>query len=678
MTPFREYQLYKQFLSDCIPETSQKVPKDMFLKNDTWEEWMIEKLDLDYFIYRNTCFLTKNKYVRTAFKFYVLYMLTEGAWSMSTYFEAYRPLVRIAEEFINECYPDLNSLLIPDRKIILNAWHEYVVSKHPESAFRYRIALDGSKTTYHSLLYNLMDNMIDTLSEWTLTYSGSVWDSDLWTITKLADYGISYVKSTDHRKMNFKCIFNTSFRRIAKEYFKQRLLSGVNCTWGTAQTYLVTVSRFMNFYSDMYPERTGFEELDRDDIRMFIESMTGGKQTSKSIGQYVNFNLRIIRSFLTYIQVEEFEGAPQQNVRKLVRQEDFPSYRWSENFNDNRYVPEYVLCQLLKHAHTLPDDTKLIVLIMLNTGLRISDTLEITYEALCYHENTYWLEVPVIKTRIKKIQLPISDELADLIKERITEMKRRYAEKNNPNHYLFISGRKKNGLPVSQKKVQNDLNTLSTYAHICDKEGNKYHFRNHAFRHTFAVKCLNNGMDIITLQDFLGHASPEMTLVYAKLLDSTRKKIFKEVMKNEVFSFKEGSSLEKEDMGDISPETLERFWMSFKITAIDTPYGTCLQRSEGKCKFASQPPCLTCRGGEPCKDLCIGATPLDISKYEILIKSAESMVQLAERNNKDDMCQENKNLLNIYRNIYEKLADGGIIYGRPERIERLKEGISNG
>ncbi len=276
------------------------------------------------------------------------------------------------------------------------------------------------------------------------------------------------------------------------------------------------------------------------------------------------------------------------------------------------------------------------------------------------------------------MQLPISDELAELIQDRISEMKKRYSEKNNPNHYLFLSERKKNGLPVCQKKVQNDLNMLSTYANICDKEGNRYHFRNHAFRHTFAVNCLNNGMDIVTLQDFLGHASPEITLVYAKLLESTRKKIFKEVMKNEVFSFKKDSTLEKEDIGDISQETLERFWLSFKITAIDTPYGTCLQRSEGKCKFASLPPCLTCRGGEPCKDLCIGATPLDISKYEILIKSAESMVQLAERNNKDDMCQENKKLLNIYRNIYEKLADGGIIYGRPERIERLKEGISNG
>ena len=49
-----------------------------------------------------------------------------------------------------------------------------------------------------------------------------------------------------------------------------------------------------------------------------------------------------------------------------------------------------------------------------------------------------------------------------------------------------------------------------------------------------------------------------------------------------------------------------------------------------------------------------------------------------EKEDIGDMCQENKNLLNIYRSIYEKLADGGIIYGRPERIERLKEDISNG
>ncbi len=37
---------------------------------------------------------------------------------------------------------------------------------------------------------------------------------------------------------------------------------------------------------------------------------------------------------------------------------------------------------------------------------------------------------------------------------------------------------------------------------------------------------LNGGADVLTVQELLAHASPEMTLRYAKLLDDTKRKAF--------------------------------------------------------------------------------------------------------------------------------------------------------
>ena len=61
--------------------------------------------------------------------------------------------------------------------------------------------------------------------------------------------------------------------------------------------------------------------------------------------------------------------------------------------------------------------------------------------------------------------------------------------------------------------------------------------KTHQFRHTYAVKLLNGGVDILTIQELLAHASPEMTLRYAKLLDDTKRKAFESVIYQGAFTF---------------------------------------------------------------------------------------------------------------------------------------------
>jgi Phage integrase family len=43
----------------------------------------------------------------------------------------------------------------------------------------------------------------------------------------------------------------------------------------------------------------------------------------------------------------------------------------------------------------------------------------------------------------------------------------------------------------------------------------------HRLRHTLATEMLNQGVSQRAIQDYLDHSSPDMTAVYAKLLDST-------------------------------------------------------------------------------------------------------------------------------------------------------------
>ena len=227
-----------------------------------------------------------------------------------------------------------------------------------------------------------------------------------------------------------------------------------------------------------------------------------------------------------------------------------------------------------------------------------------------------------------------------------------------------------------QSWVSQNVNNFIRENNIKDEDGSVFHYKNHALRHTFAVKMLNGGADILTVQELLAHASPEMTMRYAKLLDDTKRKVFDNAIKQGIFSFDESTQLKEENNNEIPNDILDMLWTSHKLNAMDTPYGTCLQRANGRCSFAKQPPCLTCNGGAPCKDLCVGAFEGDIQKYEILINSTKSMIESAKTYNRLDMVKENEEILSLYENIYTKISSGNIVYSRLDRIK--KKGDNNG
>ena len=195
----------------------------------------------------------------------------------------------------------------------------------------------------------------------------------------------------------------------------------------------------------------------------------------------------------------------------------------------------------------------------------------------------------------------------------------------------------------------------------------------HEFRHTYAVKLFNNGANILTVQELLAHASPEMTIVYAKLLDDTKRKEFEKIIATDTFEFNQNGDLEKKNEDSFTKEDRHSLWQNHKLNAIDNPYGTCLARLNKKCPFVNEPPCLSCNNGKPCKDLAIGLFDLDQEKYQLHIKTMKKALDMLAQNNRLDMLSKNQQLLEKYIEIEEKIRNSHIIYGRPDKINELRE-----
>lgn len=244
-------------------------------------------------------------------------------------------------------------------------------------------------------------------------------------------------------------------------------------------------------------------------------------------------------------------------------------------------------------------------------------------------------------------------------------------QENNPSGCIFAcyQGARK-GNPLPQKTVAFHLNNLAKKKNILDESGKIFHFKTHQFRHTYAVKMLNGGADILTVQELLAHASPEMTVQYAKVLDDTKRKTFESVIKQGIFSFDStGKFREVGISSEVSSKDIELLWQDYKLNAMDNPFGTCHARLKGTCPYIEAPPCLSCGANQtPCKDLAIGFSELDISKYELHVKTVTMAIDLAIKVERPELVSANKRNLERYQDILSALYEGNIIFGRKKRL----------
>jgi integrase/recombinase XerC len=85
------------------------------------------------------------------------------------------------------------------------------------------------------------------------------------------------------------------------------------------------------------------------------------------------------------------------------------------------------------------------------------------------------------------------------------------------DNILFLT---ENGTPLSHSYVG------KIFRAYVDVSGLDVHATPHAMRHSFAVHLLQNGADLVTIKDLLGHESFDTTKIYLSLTDSHRKSVY--------------------------------------------------------------------------------------------------------------------------------------------------------
>lgn len=536
-------------------------------------------------------------------------------------------------EFLNKYYPEISSIVnIPYGKALLQ-WRSFLIDKGLRinengevSNKKYKIILNQ--------LYSFFTNLYDTRDEY---------EKDIWDCRKIP--GGKITEDNSNYRLDFTGI-PLVFRDLTKRFVKFRT---TNNSYGQCSKDIIALRLFTNNIHIQEPSWKDLTMLSRKHMENYLSWYK--KYTDDWKDAHVQY-LICLRTFFDYIQRAMYPEAPELPSACLLFKEDIPR-KPQKSEDDIKYIPEGVLQQLEDNLeHLIPSEYIPIVILLRASGWRISDVLNLRYDTCLDRTPQGWYlcgDIP--KTQVLNHRVPITDEVHSIVQAVVDEVNEKSTDENNPNHLLFVryDGKRKGRCPQG-RRISDALNRLANIYNITDDQEKIFHFGNHAFRHTKGVELINNGMNILHVQKWMAHASPEMTLRYAKILDTTMRKSWEEATKQGLFKIDETGKPKKIEITDIQNEDLiEWEYIRHNLDAVRMPLGYCMKPKKQECHTQLNP-CLTCR------NLC--TTPDFIPQYELEIQETKSLIERGKAQGRNIWVEKNMSLLERYSDILTVLKEG--------------------
>ena len=263
----------------------------------------------------------------------------------------------------------------------------------------------------------------------------------------------------------------------------------------TVNAYTKDLEEFIDFL-----ESTGAsfnKNIEYTFIRNWIVFLSKNKISPNSINRKIS-SLKAYFKFL--VNIKEIKRSPLRNHTSLRTK--------SKVVNPLNETEMKEVFELFKTSEKELTRDSMIIDILYSTGLRRAELINLKKSDIYFDDQV----IKVLGKRNKERLVPM---LPDLVKKL-----KLYTKNINEDSFLLQS---KNGNKISPSTIYRVVNkylrSISTKTKISP----------HVLRHTFATHILNNGADINSIKEILGHKSLASTQIYTKIKIPT---IVNDYMKN--------------------------------------------------------------------------------------------------------------------------------------------------
>ena len=171
-----------------------------------------------------------------------------------------------------------------------------------------------------------------------------------------------------------------------------------------------------------------------------------------------------------------------------------------------RFLDDAAAAKLARATRAEPDPlARLCVEILARTGIRLSELIGLTVDAVVQIGSAFWLRIPVGKLHNDRY-IPLHPELKTLLDD--------WIDSHRPSGLRSDRLLPEHGRPITKLRVANALARIANDADIG-------HVTPHQLRHTLATQAINRGMSLEAIAALLGHKTLAMTMVYARIADKT-------------------------------------------------------------------------------------------------------------------------------------------------------------
>lgn len=289
---------------------------------------------------------------------------------------------------------------------------------------------------------------------------------------------------------------------MMKADFESNLRYELNRSPLTIEAYLRDLREFESWLEKENSKRV--EDAESLDIRRWLSAITQDGLSARSARR----KTQSLRAFYRFLQKRgEAESNPAADVATAKIAKQLPEFI-------NETDLEEILETTANAADTRGQRDHLILNLLYSTGIRQAELLAINDSHIDFFSEQIVINGKRSKQRIVPAHKSLLREIADWQKSRDKEWPAEADCSDRP--LIAVRGRR-----MSRQTLYNIVNRLLVPAG-CNRKSP------HTIRHSFATAMLNDGADLNSVKEFLGHASLQSTQIYTHLTAAQLRKAYSE------------------------------------------------------------------------------------------------------------------------------------------------------
>lgn len=245
------------------------------------------------------------------------------------------------------------------------------------------------------------------------------------------------------------------------------------------------------------------EEVDAIVVRNYLTSLFKRRLNRKTVSR----KLSSLRTFYKFLERENVvDSNPFVQVTLPKQEKKLPDFFYLEELSE--------LFQVNDLHSPLGQRNQALLELLYATGIRVSECEALKLEQIDFSLNT----IKVIGKGNKERIIPFGQFAKDALYTYIKDGRNKLLEsKKEDTEYVFLNAR---GKPITARGIRYILNRM------IEETALTVRVHPHKFRHTFATHLVNEGADLRTVQELLGHENLSTTQIYTHVTKDRLRHIY--------------------------------------------------------------------------------------------------------------------------------------------------------